>query len=100
MGVEGVVVYCTSPAASTFSGGGIVSNSSSSWFSMAVSMDREWNTYTHMHPPHTHTHAHICTHTHTQFLSHQKCAHLAYDLWDAQVTVYVVLLEFEELCYF
>ena len=30
----------------------------------------------------------------------QKCAHLAYDLWDVLVTVCVVLLKFEELYYF
>ena len=50
--VGGVVAHCTFSAASTFSGGriSIVSNSSSSWLSMAVSMDRE------------------LTHTHTQLL--------------------------------
>ena len=35
------------------------------------------------------------------FLLRQKCAHVAYDLWDALVTVCVVLvlLKFEELYY-
>ena len=45
-----MAAHCTFSAASTFSGGrlSIVSNSSSSWLSMAVSMDRELNTHTQL----------------------------------------------------
>ena len=42
----------------------------------------------------------VCVYTNCHsFLPHHKCAHLAYDLWDALVTVYVVLLKFKELYY-
>ena len=33
------------------------------------------------------------------YTTYNKCAHLAYDLWDVLVTVCVVLQEFEELYY-
>ena len=41
----------------------------------------------------------ICSTNCHSFLPNHKCAHLAYDLWDALVTAYVVLLKFKELYY-